>query len=208
MIRIFHAVSGVILFTAVSAQAHFEGLIRFKAENKAIGEKSEIDWYLKNGNSRLDIRSKTAETDAQMSILLLKGAAEAKLIGTDNGKTVIYPVPYASFANSEFSGAFGLEATGQKTVLAGFECEEFSMHTANGSVSCWVSKNTGISPVSFPPVIVGRGIFSVLMQNGVQGIPVKIISSDFAGNIILSQEMISVEPMSLSDEKFLVPGIR
>ncbi len=208
MLRIIYTIIAGSLFTAATAQAPFQGLIRFKAENKAIGETSEISWYLKNGNSRLDIRSKTAEAQAEMSLVFVKGSAEAKLISTDNGKTVVYPVPYSSFANNDFSGAFGLEATGQKSTFAGFECEEYTMQTANGTVSCWVSKTTGISPASFPSVILGRGIFSVLMQNGIQGIPVKITSKDFAGNVVLDQEMISAEPMNVSDDRFSVPEVR
>ena len=208
ILKYIHSLMAGALFTVAAAQAPFEGIIRFKTENKAIAETAEVTWFLKNGNSRLDIRSNTPDTKAEMSLYFPKGAAQASMVSTDNGKTTVYPLPYSAFADADFSKAFGATATGRTETVAGFTCEEYTMQTAEGSISCLVSRESGISAGSFPSVILGRGIFGALMQSGVQGIPLKIVSRDFSGNIVLDQEVISVEPGSVSDTRFAVPSLR
>lgn len=195
-------------FIASYAQAPFQGTIQFKAENKAISETSTINWLVKEGNSRLDIRSNTPETQSEMSLYFIKGKGDVKMVSTDQGKQMVYDIPYASFANTEFSSAFSAEATGNKGNYAGFNSDEYIIQTANGTVSCWVSNATGIAPSSFPSVILGRGVFSVLQRNNIQGIPVKITTKDFAGNVVLDQEMISVQAGSLGDNLFVVPDAK
>ncbi len=208
LLKFIHTLVAGALFTAVVAQAPFEGMIRFKTENKAIAETAEVNWHLKNGNSRLDIQSTTPDTKADMSIYFPVGAAQASMVSTDNGTPVVYPLPYSAFADADFSKAFGATATGRKETVAGFPCEEYALQTAEGTITCLVSRETGISAGSFPPVILGRGIFGALMQSGVQGIPLKMVSRDFSGNVVLHQEVLSVEPGTVSDDRFVVPVSR
>lgn len=207
MLRIF-TIAILMGATSVyaSAQAQFEGVIKFKGENKTYSETSEMDWYLKNGDSRLDITSHTKEANANMNIFLVQGEGSAKMTSEGNGKKMIYDVPYSAFANAEFSSAFSADATGKKATYAGHECEEYIVKTANSVVSCWVSKTTGITPASFPSIIVGRGVFSILLRNGIQGIPLKITSKDFAGNIIQDTEVVSIQASALPASTFVIPS--
>lgn len=188
-----------------AAQAQFEGVIKFKGENKTFSETSEMDWFMKSGDSRLDIKSYTKEATANMSIYLLQGEPSAKMTSEGGGKKLIYDVPYSSFANSEFSTAFSVEATGKKANYAGYECEEYIVKTSNSVVTCWISKATGVPASSFPPIIVGRGVFSILLKNNIQGIPMKITFKDFAGNIIQDTEIVSIQASALPASTFTIP---
>ena len=193
-------------FIHAAAQAPFQGVIKFKGENKTLSETSDVDWFVKDGNSRLDIKSVTKEAKADMSIYFVQGQDGVKMVGDGSEGKVVYNIPYSAFANTEFSSAFSAEATGKKASYAGFECEEYIVTTSTSVVSCWVSKSTGISPASFPSIILGRGVFSVLQRNGVQGIPLKITSKDFAGNIISDQEVVSIQASSVPENTFVIPA--
>ena len=209
MFKSFLIVSSLaVSVIGAAAQAPFQGTITFKGENKTISETSEVQWSVKDGNSRLDITSHTKEApSASYSLYFVQGQEGVKMTADGgNGKKVIYDVPYSAFANTEFTSAFSVEATGQKATYAGFECEEYVVKTANTVVSCWVSKSTGISTASFPSVIIGRGVFSILQRNGVQGIPLKIVSKDFAGNVILDQEVVSIQAGPVQDNTFVIPA--
>lgn len=193
----------------VSAQTPFQGTLTFKAENKSISETSEVVWQVKEGNSRLDITSHTAAApNVTYTLFFVQGQNAVKMVAESGpeGKKV-YDIPHSSFANTEFSTAFSVEATGQKGNYAGYACEEYVVKTANSVVSCWVSNATGINPASFPSVVLGRGVFSVLQRNGIQGIPLKIVSKDFAGNIISEQELTSVQAQPVPDNAFVVPSL-
>lgn len=190
-----------------TAQTQFQGVIKFKGENKTFSETSELDWYLKDGNSKLDIKSVTKEANTGFSIYLVQGQPTAQMVAEGgNGQKLVYDIPYSNFANAEFSTAFSAEPTGKKGTYAGYECEEYIVKTANSVVSCWVSKFTGINPSSFPSVILGRGVFSILQRNGVQGIPLKITSRDFAGNVITDHEVVSIQATPVADNTFVVPA--
>lgn len=192
----------------VSAQAPFQGTLTFKGENKSISETSEVVWQVKEGNSRLDITSHTsAAPNVAYSLYFVQGQNAVKMVAESGSGKKLYDIPYASFANAEFSTAFSVEATGQKGRYAGYDCEEYVVKTANSVVSCWVSNATGINPNSFPSIVVGRGVFSVLQKNGVQGIPLKIVSKDFAGNIIFEQELTSIQAQPVPDNAFVVPSL-
>lgn len=194
-------------FSLGQAQTQFQGVIKFKGENNTYGEKSELDWYLKDGNSKLDIRSNTKDANAAFSIFFTQGQPTVQMTGDgEGGKKLVFDIPYSSFANTEFSSAFSVEATGKKATFAGYECEEYIVKTAETEVSCWLSKTTGIAPSSFPSVILGRGVFSILQRNGIQGIPLKITSRDFAGNVISDNEVVSIQASSVPDNAFIVPA--
>lgn len=189
-----------------SAQAPFEGIIQFKGETNAIGEKSTVEWIAKNGDSRLNINSFTKDVNSSYSLYFVQGQSGVKMTADGNGKKLVYDVPYSAFANTEFASAFSAEATGQKANIAGYECEEYTVKTSSSVVSCWVSKTTGIHPASFPSVVLGRGVFAVLQRNGVQGIPLKITSRDFAGNVISEQEVVSIQASAVPDQTFAIPA--
>lgn len=192
----------------VSAQAPFQGTLTFKGENKSISETSEVVWQVKDGNSRLDITSHTAAApNVQYSLYFVQGQAAVKMVAESGSGKKLYDIPHSAFANAEFSSAFSVEATGQKARYAGYECEEYVVKTANSVVSCWVSNATGINPNSFPSIVVGRGVFSVLQRNGIQGIPLKIVSKDFAGNVISDQELVSIQAQPIPENTFVVPSL-
>lgn len=197
----------VLAAQVMLAQAPFQGVLKFRGENTSNAEKSELDWYVKNGNSRLDIRSNTPEVKSAFSLYMLQGVATVKMYGDDGkgGKTT-FDIPYSSFANSDFSTAFSAEATRKKSNVAGFECEEYIVKTSEAVATCWVSKTTGINPSGFPAVVLGRGIFAVLQRNGINGIPLKITLKDFTGNLILEQEVLSIEARELPDSFFTLPN--
>lgn len=189
-----------------SAQTPFQGIITFKGENKTFSETSEIVWSVKEGNSRLDITSHTKEVpSATYSLYFLQNQANVKMTADAGTQKKVYDIPYSSFAKSEFSSAYLVEATGNKAKYAGYECEEYIVKTENTVVSCWVSKYTGINPSSFPSVILGKGVFAVLMRNNIQGIPLKITSKDFAGNVISDQEVVSIQTLQVPESLFTVP---
>lgn len=188
------------------AQAPFEGVLTFKAENKTISETSTVNWFVKGGNSMLEINSVTKEANANMSLYFVKGQNGVKMVSQADGGTAVYDVPYSAFAKTDFSDAFSVEATGNKGNYGGFACEEYLIQTPEATVNCWVSNATGVSSASFPAIVLGKGIFAVLQRNGIQGIPVKIVSKDYAGNIILDQELVSVQATPVADAKFVVPA--
>ena len=195
----------IVLSIEMFAQAPFEGLIKMKEENKTFSETSDIDIYLKNGNARMDINLKTKEYSSILNMYFPKNG-EIKMTADVASKKMVYDIPYSSFANSEFSSAFSSEITGQKATYAGYECEEVVVRTQNSLISCWVSKATGIGPSSFPSIILGKGAFSALQKNNIQGIPLKITIKDFAGNVISDQEIVSIQIQSVPDHNFVVPS--
>jgi len=202
----------ISIFTAASlyasAQTPFQGIITFKGENKTFSETSEIVWSVKEGSSRLDITSHTKEVpNAAYSLYFVKNQPNVQMVADAGTQKKVYDIPYSSFAKSEFSSAYTVEPTGNKATYAGYECEEYIVRTENTIVSCWVSKYTGINPSSFPSVILGKGVFAVLMRNNIQGIPLKITSKDFAGNVISDQEVVSIQTVQVPESTFVVPSL-
>lgn len=192
------ASAALFLFGFQSRAQVFEGVVRFKAENRALSETSEIDWYSKGKESRLDINSHTPQLpNFPMSLYFIQGQSDVQMLMDKK----IYSIPFSAFETPELATAFAVEPTGQKGRYAGYDCEEYIIRSNNAETSCWISQTTGISPAtSLPPVLSGRGVFAALQRNGVQGFPLKITHRDLAGNVLSDQETISIEPRKLSNE--------
>jgi hypothetical protein len=184
----------------------FEGVVRFKAENKKAGEISDIEWYLKNGSSKLKIHAVSKELTSDYCLYFIKNSGTITLTAEGDGKKLKYNLPLSAFSKSEFSDAFYAASNGKTSAMNGFSGEEVIVKTSDMEVQCLVSNSTGLSPDLFPSIILGRGIFNILQRNGISGIPVHILAKDFAGNVVLEHQIIQVSKQGISDNEFIVPS--
>lgn len=191
---------------AIAFTQEFEGLVKFKAENKKAGETSEIDWYLKNGNSKLKIHAVSKELTTDYCLYFVKNSGTIILTAEGDGKKLKYNLPLSSFSKTDFSDAFYAATTGKKSAMNGFNGDEVIVKTSDMEVQCLVSSATGLSPDLFPSIILGRGIFNILQRNGIGGIPVHILAKDFAGNVVFEHQIIQVSKQSIQDNEFIVPA--
>lgn len=207
MKKIFLTIGVGFLCISVSfAQAPFSGMLKMKTENKAAGETATVDCYIKGGNAYMQFNTVSKEVSMQYTLYFLNGQGTVKMTTEGGGKQVYLEIPLSSFSNTEFSTAFSVEETGKKENISGYNCREVIVRTSNSNISCLVSDETGLTSASLPSILQGRGVFAALLRNGIRSFPVRIIATDFSGNIIFSQELTEVKAGEVGDDRFVVPA--
>ena len=174
------------------AQSSFEGVITYSTTNAAIDEKATVVWSHKNGNNLMEFDSQAGNQNYQYSMIM-----------GSNDATVFMK---SDLGSQEISGVTGEEVfTSGKFVRkmdvkeAGYNCEMLMFKSGGNDLTYWVTTEIGMTYNDLPK----------LMRNNMpdlsgisNGIPIKMELRDSNGNLLRSQDLVSVEEKSLDKSKF------
>lgn len=174
------------------AQSGFEGVITYNTTNAAVNETAAVKWYVKNGKHLMEFNSKAGDKQLNYSVLM-NGNSETVVIKTDQG-------------SQEVSGITGEEVfTSGKFIRkmdvkeSGYNCEMLMFKSGVNDLVYWVTTEIGMT-ISDLPKLVRNNMPDV---TGISdGIPVKMELRDAEGNMLRSQDLVSVEKVSVNDSKF------
>lgn len=187
----------VIIFSSLiaGAQNNFEGKLLFQMinYNKEYKEDAQVTWYIKNGKHRMDY---TIGGKYSNSYSIIADNFSANIYSQ---KTVT-PIPLNSHTEI---GDFKIISEEKNIIFNSFNCTQYLLSVADGTVEIWISEQNAITPDIFP-AFMQRGYLSLLLKLEPKGIPIKIIKNDQSGHLVFSQAITSIIPESISDSLFII----
>lgn len=174
------------------AQSSFEGIITYNTTNASVDETATVKWYIKNGNNLMEFNSKAGDKQLNYSVQM-NSNSQTVVITTDQG-------------SQEVSGITGEEVfTSAKFIRkiqvteSGYKCEMLMFKSGGNDLVYWVTTGVGMSYSDLPKLVKNN----MPDLSGIsKGIPIKMELRDSEGNVLRSQDLISVETVSVNDSKF------
>ena len=186
------------------SNAQFEGVIEASTYTKVTNDEANVKWFLKDGNSRLDISGTTNNRPYSNTLLFRKGDNSLYMYGGTGENKSLFKVPQDSITTTKLANA-SVSITGRKKNIAGYVSYFVKIESPEGTTECWVTDELSLEPESFPPSLRSKGVIGIIKTNGLTGIPVAVISRDTNGEIHYSFEIKSVTAKSLDVALFEVP---
>lgn len=185
----------------------FEGIIDMVITNEQIQEKTEIEWHKKGDNHRLNIQSTTPGFSYKYVIILKEGSGVMEMLTDMEGIKNVYTIPLEKIKVTDLplSGAKETIAK-EETTISGYNCRQIDVTTGLGNVKYWLTNDLQIPLNEFPPFIRAANYFKYLEAQQIQGVPVKIISTDSNSEPHYTQTIVGTRKASISDVKFSVPA--
>lgn len=184
-----------IVLSAISlsvAQSSFEGVITYKTTNASNKEEATVKWYHKKGNNLMEFDAKAG--DYQMKYSMIMGSNdETVFMKSDMGSQEISGI--------EAEEVFKLAKYVRKMNVneAGYECEMLMFKSQGNDLTYWVTNDIGINYSDLPKLMRNN----MPSLSGIStGVPVKMELRDADGNLLKSQDVISVDKQSVADSKF------
>lgn len=185
----------VLVVSAVTlsvAQSSFEGVITYKTTNAALKEQATVKWYHKSGNNLMEFDSKAG--DYQMNYSMIMGS---------NDETVYMK---SNMGSQEISGIEAEEVfkaanfvRKMEVTEAGYICEMLMFKSQGNDLTYWVTDKIGMSYSDLPKVMRNN---MPSLEGISSGIPVKMELRDPNGNLLRSQDLVSVDQQPIADTKF------
>jgi len=191
--KVLSTLTLILLTTTFSfAQSSFEGIITYNTTNASVNETATVKWYIKNGKNLMEFNSKSGDKLLNYSVEM-NSKSETVVITTDQG-------------SQEVSGITGEEVfTSAKFVRkmqvneSGYKCEMLMFKSGGNDLVYWVTTGVGMSYSDLPKLV--RNNMPDL--SGIStGIPIKMELRDADGNVLRSQDLVSVETVFVNDSKF------
>jgi hypothetical protein len=178
------------------AQNSFEGKIVLKSENGETNEKSDITWYLKNGQHLLSYVNSGTSSSGNYSLLSKEGKME---LINERGRVSI-PGSGVKKPAYDFTDYKLLNKEGNKMVNE-FMCVKYMLESGNHVAEVWMANDADIHIKDFPEVMQSS-LLTVCDNLHQGGIPVQIIVKEKTGKLVFSQTISYVMPCKVGDEKF------
>lgn len=192
----------------VQAQKPFEGIINMAATNEATGEKASIAWKVKNDQHRLDYSTTSKDGNFSFALYVPMGGESVVMVSRGTEKDLKYVIPATAFQKPEvvFFNAT-LEKERGTRLIAGINCQEYSVLGAGSRAVVWVGDVEGLSSSDFPRFMHNNGLFSLLKRNGLAGIPLELNVYNEYDELSTTQSIIGMQRTSVSDRDFEVPDV-
>lgn len=182
----------IVLGTSFSQAQSFEGVITFNTTNASINETATVAWYHKGDKNLMEFDSKTE--DKNLSYSMIMGANESSVyLVTGQG-------------SQELSGVQGEEVFTSakfvrkaKTEEGGYACEMLMFKTGGKDLTYWVTSDIDI-PYSELPQLMRNNMPS--FKGISDAFPLKMELRDSDGNLLRSQEVVTVDARKIEDSKF------
>lgn len=184
----------------------FEGVIEATTSTKATKENATVKWYLKNGNSRMEITGVADGKPTNSTLLFQKSNNQLYLLSNIGGKEAAFAIPQDSLkVVQKNTNTLAVKMEGTKKV-AGHVCYLVKIQSPDGYSECWVTDAVQLSTENFPPALRSKGIIGSLKANGIKGIPLEVVSYNSAGETEFSFQITSILPLAVSDAQFQLPA--
>lgn len=188
MIKLIHTIVSLVFVASAGAQ-NFEGVIQLNTTNAEQQEEATVQWYLKDGNSRMDISSKAENYSADYSIISDKKGMDMVSQGH------VTPVPQVAMKVDNVPQTLLSQEEGVQ--MNGYNCTKAVYFDGKNQTTYWLTNDL---PISFSdiPFVIQRNMPKIKST----GFPIKMEKKSPDGAIILSQDVTSVKATSVSDSKF------
>ena len=178
-----------LLFVGSSFAQNFEGVIKLNTTNLELKEEASVTWYLKNGNSRMDISSKAENHNSEYAII-----SDSK--GMDMvSQGHITPVPQAAVKVDNIPQTLLSKEDGVK--INGYNCSKEVYFDGKNQTTYWLTNDLSVK-FSDLPFMIKRNMPKIKST----GFPVKMEKKSPEGKVLLSQDVTSVKATSVSDSRF------
>lgn len=188
MLKLIHTIVSLVFVASAGAQ-NFEGVIQLNTTNAEQQEEATVQWYLKDGNSRMDISSKAENYSADYSIISDKKGMDMVSQGH------VTPVPQVAMKVDNVPQTLLSQEEGVQ--MNGYNCTKAVYFDGKNQTTYWLTNDL---PISFSdiPFVIQRNMPKIKST----GFPIKMEKKSPDGAIILSQDVTSVKATSVSDSKF------
>ncbi len=179
-----------------------------KTENSANGESVDIEWKIKSDKHAMTFDSRSEQIQMEYQ-LLIDDKKEKVFFLTENNQKFAMEIPYsyldAKDVNLPLNSRIRVDSKNEESV-AGIPCVKLTIIAPQQVVEVWVSKDAGLTPSDFPNFMSGGALMSLLKYNNIDGVPLKFIVRNIAGDVLNMQEIISINETSHSDNSFEIPS--
>lgn len=178
-----------LVFVGNSFAQNFEGVIRMNTTNADQKEEATLTWYLKDGNSRMDISSKAENHNAEYAIISDKKGMDMVSQGH------ITPVPQAAMKVDNIPQT--LLSQEEDVEANGYNCTKAVYFDGKNQTTYWLTNDL---PITFDdiPFVIKRNMPQIKSS----GFPIKMEKKSPDGKVILSQDVTSVKATPVSDSRF------
>lgn len=195
-----------ILSLGANAQS-FEGEIDLTTTNPAIQEEAVVRWITSNGNHKLIMNGTANGKSFSYTVLMLKNDGNVRILTEINGEKSMFVTPMSKVTpvNPTLGSAIVTAGSGT-TSIAGQSCQKYSVESAEGSSTIFVTTQVKLNLDDLPQLLKTNGIFATLAANGITGLPLSIISRGEDGKVAFSQTVTGIKPGPVSDTEFSFEG--
>ncbi len=195
-----------ILSLGANAQS-FEGEITLNTTNPSMQEESVVRWITSNGNHKLVMNGTANGKAYNLTVLLLKNDPNVRILTEVDGTKAMFVNAAGDVkpVNPTLGSAM-VTAVDGNTTIAGQDCKKYSIESAEGSATVFVSNTFSLNMNDLPQLLKTNGIFATLVANNITGLPLSIISRGEDGKVTFSQTVTGIKPGPVSASEFSFEG--
>ena len=181
----------IFCFSVGFSQSSFEGVVKYETTNTSIKEKATVTWFHKNGNNLLEFDSHAGEYHNQYSMLVSGNENKVFMMSSGGSQEISGIQPDAKIANATF-------VRKASTVENGYACEMLMFKSGSLELVYWLTDDVHLKYSQLPTIVKNN----MPRLDGISnGFLVKMEIRE-AGNVIQSQNLISVSESKVDDSKF------
>ena len=179
----------ILLTASWSMAQNFEGVITMKTTNEVMKETASLTWYLKGDKSRMEISSQADGHSTQYAII-----SDGK--GLDMvAQGHVTPIDKAVLDLGQSNITLLSERDG--VAMNGYTCKQAVYFDGKSQTTYWLTDDLGLS-FSDIPSIIRRNMPNI----DAKGFPIRMEKRNADGKVVLTQEVVSVQPSKVEDSKF------
>lgn len=175
------------------AQSAFEGVIVYNTTNAAVKEMATVTWYHKGDQNRMEFESQADGNNIKYAMIMGTNDASVFLMAGGSSQEVSGITP-----DDKLTGANFIRKTA--TTENGYKCDMLTFKGKGGNdLVFWVTEEVSLAYDKLPK----------LMRNNMPdlsgisgGFPIRMELRDPEGNLLMSQEVVSVKETKVDDAKF------
>ena len=190
--KVLATLLALIMVSSMTMAQSFEGVITYNTTNSAINEKATVKWFHKNGQNVLDFDSNAGDQRIKYS-MRMNSKDESVFLSTDKGSQQISGIT----GEEVFTTANYVRKA--KTTEAGYDCEMLMFKSNGNDLTYWVTSDISLAYGDLPKLFRNNMPSFAGISNG---FPLKMELRDSSGNLLRSQEVVSVESKKIDDSKF------
>ncbi len=177
------------------AQSKFEGVITMHSESRGGKDLSDITWYVKNGQHRIDYVN-SGEMSSTYSLLSKAGKLEML---NERGRVNI---PGNSMKQPDYNfNAYKLVSTKAGEEINGFPCTKYTIEQGDKVAEYWIVQDPTLQISDFPE-FMRHSLLSVSEKLQPGSIPIQIKISDLNGKMVYMQAIKDIISVEVGEEKF------
>ncbi|MCP4442226.1 MAG: DUF4412 domain-containing protein [Aureispira sp.] len=190
----------ILLGISLSSFAQtFEGKITFSTADLTSKETAQVDYYTNGSYGKMLFQTNNEFGSNQYEIYTESNGSKTYL-ATPSTSTYIDVSNHINGFDLYQNTIFAAK-TGQTQSILGYTCEEVKLTTDQNQITIWVSTQLPFTKTDLSSPLAQSGIFEILNQWQIAGIPVKTEIKDKKGNLTSSQEItnIVIQAQNVSD---------